>query len=68
MPVKILMADGDPAVLEMARATMASVQWCDLVSVQDGQEASEYLQKQKFDGFIIADQIPQGDAFDSLGI
>ncbi len=67
MPVKILMADGDPAVLEMARATMASVQWCDLVSVQDGQEASEYLQKQKFDGFIIADQIPQGDAFELIG-
>ena len=66
MPVKILMADGDPAVLELARATMAAEQWCDLVSVQDGPAAAEYLQKEKFDGFIIADQIPQGDAFELI--
>jgi len=41
MPVKILMADEDPAVLEMAGATVSTLTWCDLVTVDDGLEAAE---------------------------
>ena len=64
MPVKILMADGDPSVLEMAKATASSLQWCDLVTVDDGLQAEERLQSVKFDGFIIADRVPRVDAFE----
>jgi CheY-like chemotaxis protein len=45
---------------------MSPVQWCELVSVQDGYDAAECLQKQKFDGFIIADRLPRGDAFELI--
>jgi CheY-like chemotaxis protein len=64
MSVKILMADGDLEVLELAKATMSSVQWCDLVTVQDGREASNWLQSQKFDGLITADRTPDVDGFE----
>lgn len=66
MPIKILMADGDHADLELARATMSSVQWCDLVTVESGKDAAELLQKQKFDGLITASRIPQMDAFELI--
>lgn len=63
MAVKILMVDGDAEALEMARATMAPVQWCDLVTLEDGTQAAEILQKHKFDGIILADRIPHVDGF-----
>ncbi len=64
MAVKILMADGDLAVLELARATMSSVQWCELMTVNDGREATNCLQNQKFDGLITAAHIPEVDGFE----
>jgi CheY-like chemotaxis protein len=66
MAIKILMADGDPAVLELARATMTSLNWCDLVTVEDGREAAKCLQSQKFDGLVMADRIPHLDGFELI--
>lgn len=63
MAVKILMVDGDAAILELARATISSVQWCELVTLEDGNDAAEILQKHKFDGIILADRIPRMDGF-----
>jgi CheY-like chemotaxis protein len=64
MAIRILMADEDPTVLAMARATVASLQWCDLVTFDDGSKVAESLQKQKFDGLIIADRLPHVDGFE----
>ena len=64
MPVKILMADGDPAALDLARSTISTIQWCELVTVDDGNEALDLLNKEKFDGLIIADQIPHVARFE----
>jgi CheY-like chemotaxis protein len=36
------------------------------VTVQDGREAAECLQNQKFDGLIIADRIPHADGFEII--
>lgn len=63
MAVKILMADGDLAVLELAKATMSLLKWCDLVTVKDGREAENCLQHQQFDGLIMAARIPHMDGF-----
>jgi two-component system chemotaxis response regulator CheY len=66
MAVKILMADPDRAVLELAMSTMSSLKWCDLVTVTDGHKAVEHLQRQKFDGLVMADRIPGTDALDLI--
>ncbi|MGO8818239.1 MAG: response regulator [Terriglobia bacterium] len=66
MAVKILMADPDRGVLELARSTMSSLKWCDLVTVTDGHKAAEHLQRQKFDGLVMADRIPGMDALDLI--
>ncbi len=66
MAVKILMVDGNHAVLEMARSATASVQWCDLVTTRDGSEARKLVQTQKFDGMLIADRIPHADSFELI--
>lgn len=66
MPVKILMADGDLAVLEFARSAMSTVQWCDLVTVTDGRVAADCLQNQKFDGLVTAARIPGVDGFELI--
>ena len=66
MAVKILMADGDPAVLELARSSISTLQWCDLVTVKDGREAAELLQSQKFDGVVMADRVPHVDGFELI--
>jgi CheY-like chemotaxis protein len=66
MAIKILMADGDLAVLELARSTMSSLTWCDLMTVKDGREAAKHLQSQKFDGLILADRIPHVDGFELI--
>jgi CheY-like chemotaxis protein len=66
MAVKILMADADLAVLELARVAMSSVQWCDLVTVTDGREATNCLQRQKFDGLITAARVPEVDGFELI--
>jgi CheY-like chemotaxis protein len=66
MAVKILMVDGDVAVLELARSSTSSVQWCDLVTVKDGREAAKLLQSQKFDGVVMADRIPHVDGFELI--
>ena len=63
MAVRILMVDGNQAVLELAKSATSSVQWCDLVTVKDGGEAAKLLQNQKFDGMVIADRIPHVDPF-----
>jgi DNA-binding response OmpR family regulator len=63
MPVKILMVDGDASALELAANSMSSVQWCELVTVGDGDRAAALLQDQKFDGIILADRIPHVDGF-----
>ncbi len=66
MAVKILMADGDQAVLELARSSISTLQWCDLVTVKDGREAAELLQSQKFDGVVMADRVPHVDGFELI--
>ena len=66
MSIKILMADGDHAVLALARATVTSLNWCDLVTVDDGREAAKCLQSQKFDGLVMADRIPYLDGFELI--
>jgi CheY-like chemotaxis protein len=66
MAVKILMADGDNAILDMARASMSSLNWCNLVTVTDGREAAVCLQTQKFDGVVMAARIPQMDGFELI--
>lgn len=66
MPIRILMADGDVAALELARSTVLSLKWCDLVTVEDGREAAKCLQNQKFDGVVIADRIPNVDGFELI--
>ena len=66
MAVKILMADGDRAVLELARSSISTLQWCDLVTVKDGREAAELLQSQKFDGVVMADRVPHVDGFELI--
>ena len=63
MAVKILMADGDPQVLELARSTMAPVKWCELVTVPNGSCAQECIEQQRFDGFVTADRMPEADGF-----
>jgi CheY-like chemotaxis protein len=68
MAVKILMVDGDLAVLELARSSTLSVQWCDLVTVKDGRDAAKLLQSQKFDGVVVADRIPYVDGFELIQI
>ena len=64
MPVKILMADNDLPTLEMARATVSALKWCDLTTIDSGREAAERIQNQKFDGLIIADQLPHLSGFE----
>jgi len=64
VPVNILMADGDLAALEMARATVSLLPWCDLTTLNDGRELAERIQQQKFDGIILADKLPQADGFE----
>ncbi len=66
MAVKILMVDGDAAVLEMAKSSTASVQWCDLVTVVDGRDAAKLLQLHKFDGVVVADRVPHVDGFELI--
>lgn len=66
MSIKILMADGELRVLEMARVTVSSLQWCNLLTVSDGREAAEHLQRQKFDGLVMADRLPHMDGFKLL--
>jgi CheY-like chemotaxis protein len=66
MAVKILMADGDHAVLELARSSISTTQWCDLVTVKDGREAAELLQSQKFDGVVMSDRVPHVDGFELI--
>jgi CheY-like chemotaxis protein len=66
MAVKILMVDGDLAVLELARTSTSSVQWCDLVTVRDGGEAVKLLRSQKYDGVVMADRIPNLDGFELI--
>lgn len=66
MAVKILMADEDLAALEMARASIASLKWCDLVTVTDGNGAVECLQGQKFDGVIVTDRSLHVDGFEVI--
>ena len=66
MSIRILMADGDTEVLELARSALSSVKWCDLVTVKDGREAAKCLQNQKFDGVVMADRIPHVDGFELI--
>ena len=66
MAVRILMADGDLTVLALARATMSSFKWCDLVTVKDGREATNSLQTEKFDGLIMAAQMPHVGRFELI--
>ena len=60
------MADGDPAVLELARASITSITWCDLVTVTDGREAASCLLGEKFDGVVMANRIPHVDGFELI--
>lgn len=64
MAIRILMVDDDASVLEMAKSTVTSLKWCELVTVDDGQEAEEYLQNEKFDGLITTDRIPVLSGFE----
>jgi CheY-like chemotaxis protein len=66
MAVKILMVDGDPAVLDLAKSSTTSVQWCELTTVVDGRDAARLLQLHKFDGVIVADRIPHVDGFELI--
>src|ERR1035437_7868681 len=66
MLVKILMADGDPDVLKLAESTTSSLDWCDLMAVQDGREAAKFLQTEKFHGLVVADRIPNLDGFELI--
>lgn len=66
MSIKILMADGDAEVLQLARSALSSVKWCDLVTVEDGREAAKLLQNQKFNGIVMADRIPHVDGFELI--
>ena len=60
------MADGDAAVLDLARSIASSLKWCDLVVVNDGREAARYLQNEKFDGVVVADRLPVVDGFELI--
>jgi DNA-binding response OmpR family regulator len=64
MPVKILMADGDLAILKMAEATVSALKWCDLTTLHDGREVAKHLQDERFDGLIIADRLPHVNGFE----
>ncbi|HXW12902.1 MAG TPA: response regulator [Terriglobia bacterium] len=66
MAVKILMVDGDHAVLELAKSSISTLQWCDLVTVKDGRDAAKLLQNQKFDGVVTGDRIPNVDGFELI--
>jgi CheY-like chemotaxis protein len=66
MTVRILMADGDAAVLDLARSIASSLKWCSLVVVNDGHEAARYLQNEKFDGVVVADRLPVVDGFELI--
>ena len=66
MAVKILIVDGDPAALELAKASTSSVQWCVLVPVQDGRDAAKLLALQKFDGIVVTDRVPNVDGFELI--
>ncbi|MDR3677304.1 MAG: PilZ domain-containing protein [Acidobacteriota bacterium] len=66
MSVKILMADGDLASLELAKTTTSLLQWCDLVTFADGREAADCLQTEKFDGLIVAVKVPHMDGFEII--
>ena len=66
MAVRILMVAGSQAVLELAKSATASVQWCDLITVKDGNDARKLVQTQKFDGMMVADRIPQFDTFELI--
>ena len=66
MAVRILMVDGNQAVLELAKSATASVQWCDLITVRDGTDARKLVQSQKFDGFLVADRLPHMDSFELI--
>lgn len=64
MSLRILMAVADPAVLELAKATSPSLQWCDLVTVMDGREVLHCLEGQKFDGLVLTARMPHADGFE----
>jgi CheY-like chemotaxis protein len=66
MSVKILMADGDRGVLDLARHSMSAQKWCDLVTVDDGCKAAEYLLKDQFDGLVTSDRLPNVDGFELI--
>jgi CheY-like chemotaxis protein len=66
MAVKILMADGNPVVLELARASTSTLLWCELVTTEDGCEASKLLHHHKFDGVVIGDRIRTVSGFELI--
>jgi len=66
MAIRILMADGELAVLEMAKAATTSFLWCELVTVNDGREAAKLLSSQKFHGVVMAGHLPHLDRFELI--
>jgi CheY-like chemotaxis protein len=66
MAIRILMADGELSVLEMAKAATTSFLWCELVTVSDGREAAKLLSSQKFHGVVMAGHLPHLDRFELI--
>jgi len=58
------MVDYDPQILDLARAVVDSLGWCEIHTLMDSREAAKRLETEKFDGVIVDVQMPGLDGFE----
>ena len=63
MSVRVLVVDDEPEILELIKATVHALGWCEVVTRSDSREAAKCLERQKFDGIVVDAYMPYLDGF-----
>ena len=63
MSVRLLIVDDEPPILDILKAALQRL-GADVVALADSQQASEYLEREKFDGLIVDVRMPPPDGFE----
>jgi DNA-binding response OmpR family regulator len=61
--LKVMVVDDDPDVLQSVKAMLEPLA-CDVLKISDSREATELLEKDRFDGILLAVQMPHLDGFE----
>jgi len=64
MPIRIMVVDAQTSFLKMIENSVASLDWCELETVQTSEEAVNKLEKERFDGLLVKARMPDLDGFE----